>query len=146
MHKATTCVVTACTTARTAALRDANTAQLNNKGNTMYKINATLNTNGNGYWSNTKAAVEITGLQLSYTNDELDFGELRVRFNTATWDVNKLGLIYTDKQFMRELKELLTAKGFDASDVSYSEQGMQGDTYVSCDVGERFINTFMQNA
>jgi len=112
----------------------------------MYKISATLNTNGNGYWSNKAKAVEITGLQLSYTNDELDFGELRVFFNTNTWDVNKLGLIYTDKQFMAELKELLTIQGFDASDVSYSEQGMQGDTYVSCDVGECFINTFMQNA
>ena len=112
----------------------------------MYKVNATLNTGGGGYWSNTKAAVEITALQLSYTNDELDFGELQVYFNTATWDTSKLGLIYTDKQFMTELKELLTAKGFDSSDVGYSEQGMQGDAYVSCDVGERFINTFMQNA
>ena len=112
----------------------------------MYKVTATLNTNGNGYWSNAKAAVEITGLQLAYTNDDLDFGELRVRFNTATWDVNTQGLIYTDKQFMRELKDLLTQLGFDASDVSYSEQGMQGDTYVSLDVGECFINTFMQNA
>ena len=112
----------------------------------MYKVTATLNTNGNGYWSNKAKAVEITHLQLAYTNDELDFGELRVRFNTNTWDTNKDGLIYTDKQFMRELKELLTVQGFDASDVSYSEQGMQGDTYVSCDVGERFINTFMQNA
>ena len=112
----------------------------------MYKVNATLNTNGMGYWSRTKAAVEITRLQLAYTNDELDFGELRVYFNTATWDVRKQGLIYTDKQFMRELKELLVQKGFDASDVSYSEQGMQGDSYVSCDVGQCFINTFMQNA
>lgn len=112
----------------------------------MYKVTATLNTNGNGYWSNKAKAVEIMGLQLSYTNDELDFGELRVFFNTNTWDTNKDGLIYTDKQFMRELVELLTAKGFDASDVDYSEQGMQGDTYVSCDVGECFINTFMQNA
>jgi hypothetical protein len=110
----------------------------------MYKVTATLNTNGNGYWSNKAKAVEITGLQLSYTNDELDFGELRVFFNTNTWDTNKDGLIYTDKQFMRELKELLTVQGFDASDVDYSEQGMQGDTYVSCDVGECFINTFMQ--
>jgi hypothetical protein len=112
----------------------------------MYKVTATLHTNGMGYWSRTRAAVNITGLQLSYTNDELDFGELRVHFNTASWDVDTDGLIYTDKQFMRELKELLTAKGFDASDVSYSEQGMQGDAYVSCDVGECFINTFMQNA
>ena len=112
----------------------------------MYKVNATLNTNGKGYWSRTAKPVEVTGLQLSYTNDELDFGELQVRFTAASWDVNKLGLIYTDKQFMTELKELLTSMGFDASDVSYSEQGMQGDTYVSCDVGELFINTYMQNA
>ena len=112
----------------------------------MYKVNATLHTSGGGYWSNTKAAVEITGLQLSYTNDELDFGELRVYFNIKTWDADVLGLIYTDKQFMIELKELLTTMGFDASDVSYSEQGMQGLDYVSCDVGELFINTFMQNA
>ena len=112
----------------------------------MYKISATLNTNGKGYWSSTAKAVEVTGLQLAYINDELDFGELRVRFTAASWDVNKLGLIYTDKLFMTELKELLTSMGFDASDVSYSEQGMQGDTYVSCDVGELFINTYMQNA
>ena len=112
----------------------------------MYKVTATLNTNGKGYWSRKATAVEITGLQLAYTNDELSFGELRVFFNTKTWDVNKDGLIYTDKQFMRELKELLVLVGFDTSDLSYSEQGMQGDTYVSCDVGECFINTFMQNA
>ena len=112
----------------------------------MYKVNATLNTNGKGYWSRTVAAVEITALQLAYINDEQDFGEPRVYFNTATWDVNKQGLIYTDKQFMRELKELLTAKGFNVKDVSYSEQGMQGDNYVSCDVGKQFINTFMQTA
>ena len=112
----------------------------------MYKVTATLHTNGMGYWSTVAKTVEITGLQLAYTNDELDFGELRVRFNKATWDTNKDGLIYTDKQFMRELVQLLTQLGFDASDVSYSEQGMQGDNYVSLDVGECFINTFMQNA
>ena len=112
----------------------------------MYKVTATLNTNGKGYWSRKATAVEITGLQLAYTNDELSFGELRVFFNTKTWDVNKDGLIYTDKQFMRELKELLVQKDFDTSDLSYSEQGMQGDTYVSCDVGECFINTFMQES
>jgi hypothetical protein len=112
----------------------------------MIKVNATLHTNGTGYWSRTAKAVEVTGLQLSYINDELDFGELRVRFTAASWDVNKLGLIYTDKLFMTELVQLLTSMGFDSSDVSYSEQGMQGDTYVSCDVGELFINTYMQNA
>ena len=112
----------------------------------MYKISAILNTNGRGYWSVKRKAVEVTGLQLAYTNDELDFGELRVRFSAASWDTAKDGLIYTDSVFLDELCALLTQLGFDASDVSYSEQGMQGDTYVSCDVGECFINTFMQNA
>jgi len=112
----------------------------------MYKTTATLCTAGDGYWSNKAKAVEITGLQLSYTNDELDFGELRVFFDTASWDTNTDGLIYTDTLFLEELCFMLDNLGFDASDVSYSEQGMQGDTYVSCDVGECFINTFMQNA
>jgi hypothetical protein len=112
----------------------------------MKKVNATLHTAGDGYWSDVAKAVEITGLQLSYTNDELDFGELRVFFNTKTWDTYKDGLIYTDSLFLEDLCLMLDNLGFDASDVSYSEQGMQGDTYVSLDVGECFINTFMQNA
>jgi len=110
----------------------------------MYKVNATCNTAGDGYWSNKAAAVQITALQLSYINDELDFGELCVYFKN--WNVSKDGLIYTDSLFLEELCELLTDLGFDASDVDYSEQGMQGDNYVSCDVGECFINTFMQQA
>jgi hypothetical protein len=112
----------------------------------MYKVTAKLPTAGDGYWSKAEKTVEITSLQLAYTNDELDFGELRVYFKTSTWDVDKLGLIYTDTLFIEELCALLTDLGFDASDVTYSEQGMQGDNYVSCDVGECFINTFMQNA
>jgi hypothetical protein len=111
----------------------------------MLKVNAKLNTAGDGYWSNKAKAVEITGLQLGYTNDELDFGELCVYFNTETWDTNTDGLIYTDTLFLEELCLMLDNLGFDASDVSYSEQGMQGDNYVSLDVGECFINTFMQN-
>jgi len=112
----------------------------------MLKVTATLHTAGDGYWSRKQTAVEVTRLVLAYTNDELDFGELRVYFNTKTWDVNKDGLIYTDSLFEAELCALLTQLGFDASDLSYSEQGMQGDNYVSCDVGECFINTFLQHA
>jgi hypothetical protein len=110
----------------------------------MYKISATLHTAGDGLWSNKAKTVDITGLQLSYMNDELDFGELRVFFDTATWDTDTDGLIYTDTLFLEDLCLLLDNLGVDASDVGYSEQGMQGDTYVSLDVGECFINTYMQ--
>ena len=106
------------------------------------QVYTTLHTNGKGYWSNTATAVDITALDLLSINEEKDFGELCVHFNTETWDVNALGLIYTDKLFMQELRAYLVSLGFtaaEAADVEYSEQGMQGDNYVSCDVGAVFI-------
>jgi hypothetical protein len=100
-----------------------------------------FNTKGDGYWSNVAKAVEVVDMQLGYVNDEADFGELRVYFNTATWDVNTDGLIYTDGQFAEDLANFLVAHGLSA-DASYSEQGMQGDNYVSCDVGKAFLDSW----
>jgi hypothetical protein len=102
----------------------------------------TLHTNGNGYWSPVARAVDITKLDLQYCTAEKDFGELCVYFSTSTWDIDKDGLIYTDKQFMQELRAYLQTIGFtaeEANDVAYSEQGMQTANYVSCDVGSAFI-------
>ena len=98
-----------------------------------------LNTAGNGLWSGEDRAVTITNIKLGYVADDLDFGELCVYFNKKTWDVTKHGLIYTDRQFLRELREFLDAQGLPGSDVDYSEQGMQGDNYVSLDIGEEFL-------
>lgn len=97
-----------------------------------------FNTSGTGYWSNVQKAVEIVDMQLGYVSDELDFGELRVYFNTDTWNVNTDGLIYTDKQFKMDLMEFVKQHGL-VVDLCYSEQGMQGDNYVSLDVGAEFL-------
>jgi hypothetical protein len=103
----------------------------------------TFNTNGNGYWSRAVKAVEIVDMCVAYINDERDFGELRVYFNTDTWDVNTDGLIYTDKQWRNELQAFLDAQGLPGKDISYSEQGMQGDDYVSCDIiGAKFLRAW----
>ncbi len=107
----------------------------------------TLHTNGHGYWSSKATAVDIEKLDLQYITNERDFGELCVYFATDElgcncWDTSVDGLIYTDKLFMQELRTYLQTLGFtlaEANDVSYSEQGMQGDNYVSCDVGAAFI-------
>jgi hypothetical protein len=98
-----------------------------------------FNTAGNGLWSGEDRAVRITDMQLGYVADDLDFGELCVVFDTKTWDVNEHGLIYTDRQFLRELREFLDQHGLPGSDVDYSEQGMQGTDYVSLDIGEEFL-------
>ncbi len=102
----------------------------------------TLHTNGRGYWSRKATAVTVEALDLQYITNDKDFGELCVHFNTNDWDTKTDGLIYTDKLFMQELRAYLQTVGFtqaEANDVSYSEQGMQSDNYVSCDVGAVFI-------
>ena len=96
-----------------------------------------FNTAGDGYWSNVAKSVEVVDMKLGYVSDEGDFGELCVYFNTADWDVNKDGLIYTDTEFLHELNAFLVEQGLCA--VEYSEQGMQGDDYVSLDVEDEFI-------
>lgn len=107
-----------------------------------------LKTSGDGYWSNKKTTVLVEYIALNYCDEEDSFGELCVKFNTHNWDVNKDGLIYTDAQFMRELKAALLKNGFSkaaVNEVSYSEQGMQGNNFVSCDVGAEFIAAFKNN-
>jgi hypothetical protein len=98
-----------------------------------------FSTYGNGYWSRAVKAVRIVDMRLGYVSDEKDFGELCVYFNTEDWDVTKDGLIYTDSGFITDLRNFLTMQGLDNLDIEYSEQGMQGDDYVSLDIGADFI-------
>jgi hypothetical protein len=108
----------------------------------MRTINQGVWTDGSGYWSNAVKEVRVLALNVPYVNDEGDFGELRVYFDTKTWDINEDGLIYTDRAFLQDLRNLLTGIGLAGDDVDYSEQGMQGDEYVSLDVGKDFVDSY----
>ena len=108
-----------------------------------------LNTDGSGLWSQQAKSVIVTGAHCVITKMEDEdrlFGELMVRFDPASWDTDKDGLIYTDDQFLNELHTFLKSQGFTADaadDVSYSEQGMQGDEYVSLDVSSEFCQEWL---
>lgn len=102
----------------------------------------TLHTSGTGYWSSHTAPVRVTDLQVHIL--DATCGELRVHFNTDDWRVDQHGLIYTDPKFIRELREYLAQEHYDISDVHYSEQGMQGDNYVSLDCGSGFIASWQE--
>ena len=87
----------------------------------------TMETSGDGYWSNKAKPVRVTKIELDYDTEPFDegdplWGELRVYFDRSTWEPNEDGLIYTDKQFMDDLKGCLEVRGLDDSDISYSEQ------------------------
>ena len=102
-----------------------------------------INTAGDGYWSDIAKTVLVEYISCDVT--EPDFSELCVKFNTQTWDVQSDGLIYTDSAFIEGLRNALLRAGFSkaaVAEVEYSEQGMQGNNYVSFDVGAKFIKAF----
>ncbi len=83
-------------------------------------VDEVLNTSGYGYWSSQAKPVY---------------------FDPATWNIEKDGLIYTDKGFLSELKDYMIRAQYSCA-INYSEFGMQVDNYVSLDVGREFIKTF----
>lgn len=107
-------------------------------------MQAKFSTSGDGYWSDKTKSVTVTGMALGYVAEDKEFGELRVYFNTADWDVDNDGLIYTDSGWLIDLRNYLAMQGLNNLDVEYSEQGMQGDDYVSLDVGAEFIAAWEQ--
>ena len=105
-------------------------------------INEVFSTRGDGYWSRQQKPVRCVRIFLNYVDDVQEFGELCVEFDTTTWDCRTDGLIYTDTRFENELRAYLFRLGFDSwKDISYSEQGMQTDHYVSLDVGKKFLES-----
>lgn len=106
------------------------------------QVNFVCNTNGSGLWSDVKKAVRILNIELNYISTNETHGELIAIFDTKSWNERSDGLIYTDRLWMKEFKENLLKLGFiqeAVNNIDYSENGMQGDDYVSMDVGEKFL-------
>ena len=103
-------------------------------------------TSGGGLWSSVPKLVRLTRVEIDHFDDkDADpWGEMRVYFDTSTWDVAQDGLIYTDPLFEAELTKLFESRGLAANDwFGYSEQGMQGGNYVSFDIGGKLLQQFM---
>ena len=117
--------------------------------------NTYAETNGISYWNKVSKRVRLTkivfNLELTPTlefDDEYMFFDMNVFFAKNSWDISKDGLIYTDEGFIEEFRNILINLGFKpevASDVYYSEQGMQGENWVnfdSCEM-EEYVRTLI---
>lgn len=110
----------------------------------------TASTYGNGLWSDEARKVTHSRAKLMFYLDreqEYFASELRVFFPKKCWDISKHGLIYTDKNWIKEIKRGLSNLGYSQKairKVDYSEQGMQGDNYVSLDVDQSFVKETLQ--
>ncbi len=107
-------------------------------------------TNGRGLWSDVCKKVVHARANLSLWDTEvgefyfnkLKHAELRVYFTKKYWDVDKHGLIYTDPNWIKQARQCFVNMGFSKNSVKsidYTENGMQGNDYVSLDVESSFI-------
>ena len=95
-------------------------------------IPLTLKTDGKGLWTREAREVQITGLEFDAST-----GGIRAYFDPKSWQVDQIGLIYTDPGFISGLRAALAEHfaGFTNWErLDYTEQGMQGDDYVSLEL------------
>jgi hypothetical protein len=105
-------------------------------------FNYVISTDGKGEWS--KVAKEVHIIDSIIENEH----ELRIYFDTQTWNVKSDGLIYSDPKFLKGVRKNFSLNGFSdtaVASVEYSEHGMQGDTYVSMDFGKVFLKEWKIN-
>ena len=85
-------------------------------------------------WSNAGARkIKIDKIAVEITDEgDYQWAFLNVYFNEDSWNTAQDGLIYTDAQFSEDLDKFMLDK-FGVKGIDYSEQGMQGDTFVNFD-------------
>jgi len=100
-------------------------------------------TKGDGYWSSDKRTVATSKIEMEVGEAYVDLWGyrailpvyFRAFFPKRSWDTDKYGLIYTDslwlKDFREQFKTRFPAMAWMANKIDYTEQGMQGDNYVS---------------
>jgi len=86
-----------------------------------------ISTDGSGEWSDVAKGVVVGILDLIHLDE--DFYELRVYFDTSSWNNSENGLIYTDEHFLKELKAKLVYVGL-TDNIQYSDKDLQGENYV----------------
>lgn len=122
-----------------------------------FPINVRCKTDGKGLWNKVERKINHKRSQIRIhewsVQDFLEtnkkrylYGEFRVFFNKKDWNIYNHGLIYTDPQWLNHFRTYLMSIGFSkkaSRDVDFSEQGMQGDNYVSLDIGYLFIKEYL---
>ncbi len=112
-----------------------------------YIAQGTADVAGDGLWSETS----VRGLRIKllpediFWFDDVDeignpilVGNINAYFDPRDWNTKELGLIYTDREFEKGVRQILKTAGFRYyRDLSYSEQGMQGGDFVNFDVGKK---------
>jgi len=105
------------------------------------QLKQTNGVKGDGFWSGWQGVVHGV-LEFNQYQWNIDEGSnyANAKFHLDIWDPED-GLIYTDSLFLEDLQKNLKAAGFKHYDeISYSEQGMQGEKFVDLDCTDKLAD------
>jgi hypothetical protein len=97
-------------------------------------VNWAVQTGGDGLWSSRSAIVEVTKLTIKWEGGSVV--EINASFDPNTWNVEHYGLIYTDKMFLEGIRRKISDLCGNNTTMDYTEQGMQGEDYVSLECND----------
>jgi hypothetical protein len=105
----------------------------------------TCTTSGDGWWSSQEDKnVKVIAIKPQIIWDRhITF---KAYFRKKDWNWRKHGLIYTDSRWLREFRRNLIQLGVPsriAKSIDYTEQGMQGNNYVSLETNRSELARFM---
>ena len=109
------------------------------------------NTDGKGYWSDETRAVRVNKVVVSIHRAEVNlyqyypvlYVNVDAYFTKRSWDIQKHGLIYTDRLWLKDFNRQMNAINplLFGSGINYTEQGMQEPEYVSL---QMYLTSFPQ--
>jgi len=100
-------------------------------------------TKGDGHWSGNTRTVATSKIEMEVGDIDASLYwckvflpvHMKVYFPKKSWDTDKHGLIYTDslwlKDFRKQFAKQFPSLAWVVKKIDYTEQGMQGDNYVS---------------
>lgn len=109
------------------------------------QLNTHCHTDADGFWTHAKRNVLVTELELivHVVNPAVTYGELRVHYDDGTWNSSTDGLIFSDRNFLHELKSELLKRGMKHAEfLAYGDKSEQGSTFVQMDCDPAFIEEF----
>ena len=95
-----------------------------------------IQTGGDGLWSTRSTIVEVTNITIKWEGSSQV--EINASFDPNTWDVERDGLIYTDNMFLEGIRRKISDLCGNNTIIDYTEQGMQGEDYVSLECNDRY--------
>ena len=100
-----------------------------------------VQTGGDGLWSSRSTIVEVTNITVKWEGGSTV--EITASFDPMTWNVEHHGLIYTDKMFLEGIRRKLSDLCGINMTLDYTEQGMQGDNYVSLESNDQLVAVYL---